>query len=296
VTEEKRNVRLLSRVPVIVRAVIGGLAVGLIAANLWPVFLVILGMPLAALVEIVFLTLYVWWAAGGGPPRSLKSVRADYFRVGALSAAQWFWGVIAAVSFAATIHASLVLLFRMVPFPADAFHRGYDLSFIPSRAMQWAAVVVAALSAGVCEETGFRGYMQRPIEHRHGPLIAILISSLFFTLPHLTKDWALIGMVPIIFGAGMLLGALARASGTLVFCILGHWIMDIGLFGYWWAQVAGTFPQRPIAETGIDRTFYIECIAFAAALAVVLTATAQLSKLRKAVFASTSERHARVGA
>jgi membrane protease YdiL (CAAX protease family) len=250
-------------------------------------------MPVAALVEIAFLTLYVWWAAGGGPPRSLKSLRADCFRVAPLSAAQWLWGIIAALSFAATIHASLVLLFRLVPFPADAFHQGYDLSFIPSRGMQWAAVVVAALSAGVCEETGFRGYMQRPIEKRHGPFIAILISSLFFTLPHLTKDWALVGMVPIIFGAGVLLGTLARAAGTLVFCILGHWIMDIGLFAYWWTQIAGTFPQRPVAETGIDRSLFIEGIAFAAVLTVTLTATGQLRKLRNPV---TSERHARASA
>jgi membrane protease YdiL (CAAX protease family) len=295
-TGEMRSVGFWSRVPVVVRAVIGGWAIGLIAANLWPMFLISLGMPLAALVEIVFLTLYVWWAAGGGPPRSWKSVRADYFRVGPLSAAQWFWGVVAAMGLAATVNASLVVLFRLVPFPAAAFHHGYDFSFIPSRGMQWAAVVVSALSAGVCEETGFRGYMQRPIEKRHGPLIAILISSLFFTLPHLTKDWALIGMVPVIFGAGLLLGALARASGTLVFCILGHWIMDVGLFAYWWTQIAGTFPQRPIAKTGIDRTFYIECIAFAAALTVVLWATVQLRKLRTPDFASRSERHARAAA
>jgi membrane protease YdiL (CAAX protease family) len=278
-TEEMRSARLFGRVPVIIRAVLGGLLIGLIAANLWPVFLVTFGMPVAAFVEIAFLTLYVWWAAGGGPPRSLKSVRADCFRVGPLSAAQWFWGIIAAVSFAATVHAALVLLFRVVPFPAEAFHRGYDFSFIPSRGMQWAAVVVSALSAGVCEETGFRGYMQRPIEKRHGPLIAILISSLFFTLPHLTKDWALVGMVPIVFGAGILLGTLAEASGTLVFGILGHWIMDIGLFAYWWTQIAGTFPQRPVAETGIDRSAFIECIAFAVALTVVLTAIGQLRKL-----------------
>jgi membrane protease YdiL (CAAX protease family) len=292
-TEEMPSARLLGRVPIIVRAVVGGLLIGLIAANLWPVFLVTFGMPVAALVEIAFLTLYVWWAAGGGPPRALKSVRADCFRVGPLSAAQWLWGIIAAVSFAATVHAALVLLFRVVPFPAEAFHHGYDLSFISSPAMQWAAVVVAALSAGVCEETGFRGYMQRPIEKRHGPLIAILISSLFFTLPHLSKDWALLGMVPIIFGAGLLLGTLAEASGTLVFCILGHWIMDIGLFAYWWTQIAGTFPQRPVAETGIDRSVFIEGIAFAAALTVVLTAIGQLRKLRRPV---TSEPLARVSA
>jgi hypothetical protein len=91
-----------------------------------------------------------------------------------------------------------------------------------------------------------------------------------------------------------LLGTLARAAGTLVFGILGHWIMDIGLFAYWWTQIAGTFPQRPIGETGIDRTFYFECIAFAAMLMVVLTAIVQLRKLRmrKADIASTSERPA----
>jgi membrane protease YdiL (CAAX protease family) len=184
------------------------------------------------------------------------------------------------MSFAATVHATMVLLFRFVPFPAAAFHHGYDFSFIPSRQMQWLACIVSALSAGVCEETGFRGYMQRPIENRHGPFVAVLISSLLFMLIHLTKDWALIGMVPIIFGAGLLLGTIARASGTLVFCMIGHWIMDIGLFVFWWTQIAGTFSQRPISETGLDQTFVIECGVFAVLLMITLIAIAQLWRLR----------------
>jgi len=269
-----------ARMPVVVRAVIGGVLVGMIAANIWPVLLVALGMPIAAAAEVAFLALYTWWASGGGAPARFKATRADYFRVGPLSGAQWFWGSVAALSFAATIHAAIVLLFRFVPFPAAAFHRGYDFSFIASRQMQWLACVVSALSAAVCEETGFRGYMQRPIENRYGPVSAILISSLFFMLLHLTKDWALAGMVPIIYLAGFLLGALARASGTLVFCMLGHWIMDIGLFAYWWTQIAGTYSQRPISEVGMDRGFLIECAAFALALIVVLTATLRLRKLR----------------
>jgi membrane protease YdiL (CAAX protease family) len=187
---------------------------------------------------------------------------------------------VAAVSFAATIHAAIVLLFRFAPFPAAAFHQGYDFSFIDSPRMQWLACIVSALSAGVCEETGFRGYMQRPIENRHGPVVAILISSTCFMLIHLTKDWALIGMAPIVFGAGLLLGTLARASGTLAFCILGHWIMDIGLFAYWWTQIAGTFAQRPVSEVGIEADFVIECAVFALALILMLTATARLRNLR----------------
>jgi membrane protease YdiL (CAAX protease family) len=268
------------RLPVVLRAVVGGLLIGMIAANIWPIFLLKLGMPTAAAAEVLFLGLYVWWAAGGGPPRSLQGVRAEYFRTRALSGAQWIWGIVAAVCFAATVHAALVLLFRFVPFPADAFHHGYDLSFIPSRQMQWLACIVSALSAGVCEETGFRGYMQTPIEKRHGPVVAILISSLFFMLIHLTKDWALVGMVPVVFGAGVLLGTLARASGTLVFVMLGHWFMDIGLFAYWWAQIGGTFSQRPIFETGADWTFYAECAVFAAVVALLLRATLRLRRLR----------------
>jgi membrane protease YdiL (CAAX protease family) len=271
-----------SRFPVIIRAVVGGILIGMIAANVWPILLRALGMPLAAGAEIAFLTPYVWWAAGGGPPRRFKAVRADSFRVGRLSCAQWLWGLLAAVSFAASIHAAIVLLFRFVPFPAAAFHRGYDFSFIGSRQMQWIACIVSALSAAVCEETGFRGYMQRPIENRHGPLAAILISSLIFLLLHLTKDWALVGMVPIVFGAGVLLGMLARASASLVFCILGHWIMDIGLFAYWWTQIAGRFAERPVSEVGMEPTFFIEGAVLVLALTLLLTAIARLRGLRAA--------------
>lgn len=62
--------------------------------------------------------------------------------------------------------------------------------------------MVSPISAGICEETGLRGYMQRPIEQRHGAPVAILIPSLFAAL-HLTKAWATPGMVPIVFGTGV---------------------------------------------------------------------------------------------
>jgi membrane protease YdiL (CAAX protease family) len=90
--------------------------------------------------------------------------------------------MVAALCFAVTIHASIVLLFRFVPFPAAQFHQGYDFSFIPTAPLRWLAVVISAASAGICEETGFRGYMQRPMELRHGAPVAILISSFFFTV------------------------------------------------------------------------------------------------------------------
>jgi membrane protease YdiL (CAAX protease family) len=119
--------------------------------------------------------------------------------------------------------------------------------------------------------------MQRPIEERHGPPIAILTSSLFFTAVHLTKDWATIGMVPIVFGAGVLLGRLAWTSRSLIFCMIGHVAMDIGLFAYWWTEIAGDFRARPINSTGLDGPFFIACAALGISLFIVLSAITRLA-------------------
>jgi membrane protease YdiL (CAAX protease family) len=215
------------------------------------------------------------------PPRTSQTNRATAFRRGTLSSEQWLWGMIAALCFAATIHASIVLLFRFVPFPVAEFRQGYDFSFIPTVPLRWLAVMISATSAGICEETGFRGYMQRPMELSYGTPVAILISALFFTVLHLTKGWALAGMVPIIFRAGVLLGSLARSSRSLIPCIIGHTIMDIGLFAYWWTGIAGEFSLRPIGETGVDRAFVIACIAACAMLAIIMLAIWKLRSLRQ---------------
>ncbi len=266
--------------PVSLRAIITGVLIVLIAANVWPPLLLSLRVPLAATVEMVFLGLYVWWASGGGPPQRTHAARSIAFRSGSLSPAQWFWGFLAALSFAATIHAAIVLLFRFVPFPIEAFRHGYDLSFIPSLPLKWIVVVVSATSAGICEETGFRGYMQQPIERRHGAPIAILVSSLFFMLLHLTKTWAIFGMVPLVFGAGVLLGLLAWSSRSLIPSIIGHVVMDIGLFAYWWTGIAGNFSARPITETGVDRPFLITCAVLATTLVIVLFAVWRVRRIR----------------
>jgi membrane protease YdiL (CAAX protease family) len=267
-----------ANLPTAVRAILSGLALALIATNVWPLFLLNLSVPLATIAETIFLALFLYWTAGGGPPRTTQAVRANSFRRTTLSPSQWFWAVLAAVFFAATIHASIVLLFRFVPFPTAAFRHGYNFSFIPSLPLKWLAVIVSAASSAICEEIGFRGYMQRPIEQRHGATTAILLSSIFFTLVHLTKGWATAGMVPIVFGAGILLGLLAWSSGSLIPGMIGHFIMDIGLFAYWWTGIAGDFTARPITQTGPDQPFLIACAVFAASLSIVLFS---IQKLRR---------------
>jgi membrane protease YdiL (CAAX protease family) len=266
--------------PVLLWSIVIGVPVALVSANVWPLLLRGLGAPIGSVAEGIFLLVFLWWASGGGPPSTTRVARTTAFRTVALAPRQWAWSLLAAIGFAVAVHAAIVLLFRLMPFPAEAFRQGYDFSFIPTRPLQWLAVVMSAASAGVCEETGFRGYMQRPIELRHGPSPAIVVSSLLFMLLHLTKGWALIGMVPIVLGAGALLGLLAWTSGSLIPGIIAHTLMDVGLFGFWWSGIAGDFTARPIQETGVDGFFLAACVTLTMALCVVWFAIRRLLLLR----------------
>jgi membrane protease YdiL (CAAX protease family) len=266
------------RLPAAMRAILVGLLITVIAANVWLLLVLNIGVLPAAVAEVLFLALFLWWAHGGGPPLAARAARAYAFRGVSLTSRQWLWSVVAALLFAVTIHACIVLLFRFVPYPAAAFRHGYDLSFIRSQTLRWIAVVISAGSAAICEETGFRGFMQRPIEQRHGVTVAVAVSSLFFMALHLTKAWALVGMIPIVFGAGVLLGVLAWSAGSLIPGIIGHFVMDVGLFAYWWTGIAGEFSARPIRETGVDRAFVIEFCVLATSLTLVLYAILRLRK------------------
>ena len=52
---------------IFVRAILSGLLIALIAANVWALLVRTLGVPIAAVGEAIFLALYVWWSSGGGP-------------------------------------------------------------------------------------------------------------------------------------------------------------------------------------------------------------------------------------
>jgi membrane protease YdiL (CAAX protease family) len=262
--------------PVKLSAILAGLLVAMLAANVWPPLLVNFGALPGAIIETAFLAGFIWWAQGGGPPKAMHAARVKAFRRVGLCARELLWAMLAPLSFAVTVHASIVLLFRFIPYPTAAFRQGYDLSFIPSQKMRWLAVVISAASAAICEETAFRGFLQQPIESRYSVPVAVFTSSLLFTALHLTKSWALLGMVPIVFGAGILLGLIAWASQSLIPAMIGHFVMDVGLFAYWWTGIAGDFPQRPISETGVDRAFLITSCVFVASLVIVLVAIFRL--------------------
>ena len=52
-----------------------------------------------------------------------------------------------------------------------------------------------------------------------------------------------------------MLGVLAYVLRSLIPCMIGHAVMDVFNFGYWWWHLLGDYNRRPISETGIDLNF-----------------------------------------
>ena len=127
------------------------------------------------------------------------------------------------------------------------------LAKIPANLL-WSYVILASIVAGVCEETGFRGYMQQPLERRYGPILAIVLTTIGFVAVHLNQTWIGALLFPAIL-ASVMLGVLAYASRSLIPSMIGHAVMDVFNFGYWWWHLLGDYTRRPISETGIDLNF-----------------------------------------
>lgn len=175
----------------------------------------------------------------------------------------WLW-LVAALLFVLIVQASFVVTFYLIPFPAGRFTADYkELEHMPGWAA-WALIVMGSIVAAICEETGFRGYMQTPLQKRYGPTIAIIATSMLFTLIHLSHRWAL-PILPHIFGASVLLGLLAYHSGSLIPGIIGHAILDIFDYSFWWTTITGKIDRKTIFETGVNAHFIGWALLLAAA-------------------------------
>jgi membrane protease YdiL (CAAX protease family) len=274
------NIRFWQRIPVVIRAIVVGLFVFEIGVVAWVLIVgPLVPAPWSILVMGGVLWLYWKYFSGSWWPKSTMEARRNSFRDVKLSASVWKWGLLAAMFFVVVVQSGLVITFRIIEFPAEAFTAEYPFDALPV-GLAWLFIVMSALVAGICEETGFRGYMQVPLENRYGPAVAITIVSLLFLITHLHQAWA----VPILFhvaAISVLLGILAYAAGSLIPSMIGHTVMDIFNFSYWWSDVAGRFERQPIGETGLDAHFIIWLLVFTVSVVLFFWITRQLMAVRR---------------
>lgn len=96
---------------------------------------------------------------------------------------------------------------------------------IPNDAIDWCWFVAVAATAAICEEFLYRGYALNQIAALSHSLIAgVVISAIAFGLGHAYQGR--IGMAGTAI-TGLLYAALFLASGSLVPCMLAHFMQDM---------------------------------------------------------------------
>ncbi len=260
-TQVNRNplLRLWKKIPLILRSVLLGFVISTLGIVSWQVVATIIPMPWSIILMLGLLWVFIKYFSGGGFPVSTKAFRRENFRKTNLSSKTWSIAIVGALLIVLIEQSGLVVTFRLMQFPAENFLTEYSFLQTVPIWMAWLVIIMISMVAGICEEVGFRGYMQGPIEKKYGPLVAIVITSVVFVLVHLHQAWS--GPIIIhIFAISALFGALAYYSGSLIPGIIGHIIMDVFNFSFWWSDLGSQFNRVPISTTGIDLHFILWCV------------------------------------
>jgi membrane protease YdiL (CAAX protease family) len=271
---------LWRRVPVIVRAIIVGGLVSLIGNAPWAI---LVGVNLKASPtvpwSVVPAALWLWllwrWLGGWGWPRSSAASRRERLRVAPLSASTWGWALLAGFLGLAAVSAYHLALGRMVAIPTPSLGE-IDSLPIPMLA---AAIAMTSITAGVVEEAAFRGYMQVPIERRHGPVVAILVVGLAFAAAHFTHGWMGAVLIPTYVLGSVVYGTLAYSTGSILPGVVWHAAGDVISISL---LAAGLRRERPLIwESGTDAAFWIEVAIAAACGAAAVALFAKLVRARR---------------
>ena len=272
-----------SRPMVIFRAILIGMLVMLVgtiprniifALNLR----VVPGVPWAVPVTAIYLWIFWRYLKGEGPPKSTAEERRESLRANSVSGPVWIWTLVAGGLGIVALVLGLRVANRLVLLPEQ---RLPDLSAVPQFTVV-ALLLMAAPVAGVVEEAAFRGYMQGPIERRHGLIIAILITGTMFAIAHL--DFTLV-LWPYYLAVAAIYGTVTYLANSILPAIVLHTAgnlysnLDLWLHGKAEWQAPGGSAQL-IWKTGADASFWIGIGLFVVATASTLWAFSKLAAIR----------------
>lgn len=245
--------------PVLLRAPVEGLLLSAIGTA---PFGVLLGLnlqtspavPWSAAPGALWLWFFWRWLGGRGWPHSTSEARRERRRAIGLSRQAWIWSLSAGVLGLS----ALELAGRAIEHFARAPATGPEqLAQLPLLTLA-VAIVMTSLSAALVEEAAFRGYMQQPLERRHGPVLAILVVGLVFALAHTTHGWMGWALVPAFVLSSVVFGALAYLSRSILPGAVLHFAVDVAAIVLGAVRGgAGAQPTDP-GLTGADASFWIQ--------------------------------------
>ncbi|MBT8270806.1 MAG: CPBP family intramembrane metalloprotease [Bacteroidia bacterium] len=272
--------QLWMKVPLVIRSVLLGFGVSTLGIGIWIFLVTNIPIPWSVMAMGAILIFYWMYFSGRWNPANTQTYRRFCFRQLRLEKPIWIWGLAGAFSVILLLHSGFILTFRLNEFQPEIFKTARFLNDLPSW-QGWSIIIMGSLVAGICEEIGFRAYMQKPLENKYGPITGISITSVVFVIVHLHQAWAN-GILVGIFAISFVLGYLAYASNSLIPGIIAHVSFDIINFSYWWSDVIGTFDRRPIGVTGIDIHFIITLTVVLLCIALFIISFRKLLKLKMA--------------
>ena len=270
--------RFWMKVPLVVRSILLGFGVSSLGVGIWVLVVTNIPVPWSIMAMGTILILFWMYFSGKWNPSNTQVFRRFCMRQINLERSVWIWGLIAAFSIIILLHSGWSLTFRIYEFQPEIFKTARYLNDYPAWT-SWSIILMASLVAGICEEIGFRGYLQAPLEQKYGPVAGISITSLVFVVVHLHQAWAS-GILVQIFVISFMIGYLAYSTKSLFPGIIAHVSFDIINFSYWWSDVIGTFERKPISMTGVDNHFIIAVMVVLLCIILFIVSIRKLLKLK----------------
>jgi membrane protease YdiL (CAAX protease family) len=228
--------------------------------------------PWASVVMVAYLVGLVKYLDGWGPPHSSSANRRRLLRANGLSRPAWRWALIAG----GAANAALVGVFIVVSRFGWIHRTKGTVPAVPVWTLA-AWLLTSAAVAGIAEECGFRGYMQKILEDRYRAPTAIAITSVIFGAFHLSHGLS----IAILFDAawGAVYGVLAYFTGSILPSRVLHASLDaLEFFLVWRFAAVATSPL-----VRLDRAAGCALAMAAALSAVALWAFRRLGNLRPGV-------------
>lgn len=256
---------LWRRLPVVVRAVVAGWLVTSVGTGLWVLLTLanqkyFTGVPWAMLPAAGYLWLFWRYLRGEGWPRETAAARRESLRANDLSPDVWGASIGAGLVGLVWVLVVQMVLNRMVRLPQQIIP---DTSHIPAVTLV-GLLFMAAIVAGVVEEAAFRGYMQSPIDRRHGPIAAILITGAMFGFAHFAHPEVTLVLMPYYLAVAAVYGGLAYITNSILPSLVLHaggnmfmFLAQLGARRSEWQATA----QPLVWETGPDATFVMTMVA-----------------------------------
>lgn len=234
---------------------------------------------------VPLMALYLWlfwrYLNGAGPPQSTVEERREGLRANRVPRNVWAWALLAGGLGIGALVVAFRVGNRLLVLPQQEFRSFVDVPEVTVLAV----VLVAAVGSAIVNEAAFRGYMQGPIERRHGVVVAILITGTVFTLAHV--DFTLfLWLWPYYVAMAAIYGTVTYLTQSILPSVVLHtgWNLyanlDVWLHGQ--AEWPASTPRTALIwTTGADASFWISSTALVFVAAGMVWAYLRLARVAR---------------